>query len=155
MPRKRPVRSMKRLVSIDTAFRAKQCKSSKYQKGVNKSHGNCEWRYTREEMTTASCFMTPGTCLVQWGPPEKEISKTPNHPLANVMPYSMVKPPWPCAVSDVVPPCVGARTATSAGVRFRGLVSGRRSRFRGPWVPMLGGSSSVVNILPLFFLFAV
>ena len=32
-------------------------------------------------MTTASCFMTPGTCLVQWGPPEKEISKTPNHPL--------------------------------------------------------------------------
>ena len=32
-------------------------------------------------MTTASCFMTPGTCLVQWGPPEKEISKTPDHPL--------------------------------------------------------------------------
>ena len=29
----------------------------------------------------------------------------------------MVKPP--CAVSDVVPPYVGARTATSAGVRFR------------------------------------
>ena len=29
----------------------------------------------------------------------------------------MVKPP--CAVSDVVPPCVGARIATSAGVRFR------------------------------------
>ena len=60
----------------------------------------------------------------------------------------MVKPP--CAVSDVVPPYVGARTATSAGVRFRGLVSGRRSRFRDPWVPMLGGSSSVVNILPIF-----
>ena len=60
----------------------------------------------------------------------------------------MVKPP--CAVSDVVPPCVGAHITTSAGVRFRGLVSGRRSRFRGPRVPMLGGSSSVVNILPLF-----
>ena len=29
----------------------------------------------------------------------------------------MVKPP--CAVSDVVPPYVGARTATSAGARFR------------------------------------
>jgi hypothetical protein len=62
----------------------------------------------------------------------------------------MVKPP--CAVSDVVPPCVGAHIATSAGVRFRGLVSGRRSRFRDPRVPMLGGSSSVVNILPFFFL---
>jgi hypothetical protein len=62
----------------------------------------------------------------------------------------MVKPP--CAVSDVVPPCVGARTVTSAGARFRGLVSGRRSRFRGPPVPMLGGSSSVVKILPLFLI---
>ena len=51
---------------------------------MNKSHGNCEWWYTRGEMTTASCFMTPGTCLVQWGPPEKEISKTPNHPLGCV-----------------------------------------------------------------------
>ena len=61
----------------------------------------------------------------------------------------MVKPP--CAVSDVVPPCVGAHIATSAGARFRGLVSGRRSRFRDPRVPMLGGSSSVVNILPLFY----
>jgi hypothetical protein len=29
----------------------------------------------------------------------------------------MVKPP--CAVSDVVPPCVGAHIATSAGARFR------------------------------------
>ena len=33
----------------------------------------------------------------------------------------MVKPP--CAVSDVVPPCVGARIATSAGVRFRTICS--------------------------------
>ena len=61
----------------------------------------------------------------------------------------MVKPP--CAVSDVVPPCVGAHIATSAGARFRTFDAVDGPDLGVPPVPMLGGSSSVVNILPLFF----